>query len=806
MFRDSNPRPFAGSHKDVVRRALDKVYKLCKSLWCPRRYEKGRRGARLLCALCEKMAALRTGFLCLTGTARRKHSARSLCEACSLHPRFLRHGVWRARPPAAPSRRTVASPTAHQDGPCSKHANLWEKISSAPEEPGVYLFVDSNGDILYVGKAISLRDRVRSYVSRAACTPSGVVPASTLNIRLASMVQLARNLDFIVTLSEAAALALEASLVREHKPPFNVLLKDDRRHPYVLITMCEEYPRVLLVRNPRSSTLARKISRRSPGRRNRLYGPYVNESRIRGVLDVIRKCFPLRQRAKPLHPNRPCLNYEVGRCPGPCQRLISPEEYGRSIAQVDKVLSGRLDDVLLELNQEISSAVATYDFERAAVYRDRRDVLKAGLVNCMDVQSVIDDATTASSIASVSTCHSQDIVASAADFAGDVCGVAKVTLFQRRGGFIVNRLVFTVQSARMQDELCASFDSVSNAPAAVGDLCQTAMFAALGDHYSRVEHTSEIPDEVVLLTSVATKHDAAMLSAALSARRGKTVRVIQHGSRREELENIVVRNAELEIEYERQKRESVRRSLCDLSVMLSTYFQHVSSSVEFERIECYDISHTHGSYAIGSMAVLINGEVDTRSNRYYSLGKDASSLGHPDDFKSIRETLLLRFSDHNLQHIKPDLIVIDGGKGQLTAALDALEQAAKSEIPVVALAKKEELLFVPNVEHAINSGTGLTDGIRLLCHARDQAHKKAVAAHRRARGKASLQSALEGINGLGKHRRESLLERFPGGGSQIATLSVDDLSQVPSIGMGLARRIHDYFADLRQGRSSPDEH
>jgi excinuclease ABC subunit C len=664
------------------------------------------------------------------------------------------------------------------------YGSLWDQASVAPNEPGVYLFMDIDRRVLYVGKAISLQNRVRSYLVRAPDRPSGAAPASGLVPRIAAMINAARSVELVATGSEAAALALEATLVRERRPPYNVLLKDDRRHPYAVITFSEEYPRVLIVRNP-----PRYRRRNNP---DRYFGPFVDEGRLRRILRVIQSAFPIRQRAKPLHPSRTCMNFDIGKCPGVCQRLISPEDYGRTMTQISAILSGRVKQAVAEIESDLKAAIVHLEFEKAATLRDRRDSITAGLID-RDSTWLDEDVSAAASVSDPANSVSRDIVASIAGRTnGSTHGIAKVALFQVRDGSVLGRLVFSVQGPARST--ATEFTDEAS-------IAGSAMNAALTEHYSNISLPEDVPDEIVLATPVLDDNALLLLAVGLSEKRGKAVRVKRGTGRTSSICKLVKRNAELELELEQKQRCRLDEGLASLAVLLAPYFDKITPHCRLRRIECYDISHTSGSHAVGAMAVLHDGSPVTSENRRYILGDESSALGHPDDYESLKATLRRRFdlssparsgtSSLDRNDRVPDLIVIDGGKGQLMAAVEVLRSSDLTRgIPVVSLAKRVEEVFVPGETHAINSAIGVNSAVTVLCRARDEAHRAAVRDHRRVRGRAALQSGLDNVPGLGRARRMALLAHFPGGAPAIAASNVAELEQVPGIGKALAQRIH----------------
>jgi excinuclease ABC subunit C len=640
----------------------------------------------------------------------------------------------------------------------------------APASPGVYIFRDGpppSSRALYVGKARSLRARIRSYITGASAP------------RTMAMIAEARSLELLPTETEAAALALEASLVRELRPPYNVLLKDDRRHPYVVLTG-GDFPRLLTTRRVSSS------ARRPAG--GRVYGPFVDEGRLKRVCDALSKAYPLRQRATPLHADRPCLNYSMGTCSGPCQGLVTKEAYAQYARQVGMLLAGRVAEVLGEIEAGMAEAVRVLDFEAAAVLRDRRDVVR-GAFTLVDGDggSMADEAAAVASVndPAVAASTSRDVVACVTTPDG---ATAKVALVQVRAGSVVNRLLFSASCGASAD------------PAL---LPGEALAATLADHYGRAEHRLELPEEVVLATPMRSAADVKLLAAVLSERRAKTVRVVPAGSTTRQIADIALRNAELEAALDAARLDARRAELDSLADLLAPRWPSLSSSAALQRIESYDVSHMSGDHAVGSMAVLLGGAPAPAEYRRFALDESASSLGTPDDCASIAATLRRRFSSTSslAGGPSPGLILIDGGKGQLSAAVDALAHLpAAAGIPVVSLAKRNEELYLPGVGPAINEKVGVSAGVRLLCRARDEAHRNGVASTRRLHGRAMLRSGLDGVPGIGASKREALLRHFPGGATAIAVASIEALAQTPGIGRRAAARVYEHYHSARAGR------
>ena len=685
--------------------------------------------------------------------------------------------------PSQPQHLSNHLPTSSQAS-----ESLSSSIRRAPREPGIYRFLNSSGTVLYVGKARTIRNRLHQYIVHDDTTVTGISPSSSVSPLIAAMLQEARGVDFVVTDSESAALALEASIVAEIRPKYNVLLKDDRRHPFALITFSEPYPRIVLTRTRRKKSA------------DRLYGPFVDESRLRRVINVIQTVFPLRQRQKPLFSNRPCINYDLGRCPGVCQKLISEEEYNHTIKQVDKLLSGRVDEVLKQLKMEMSSLSNAMEYEQAAQVRDRISTLEDVFYGKRWLgDPFLRDAETVSTIVSQDSFQSRDVFAIA--FEDDI---AKVVLFQIRGGKVISRLVFTPDASQ-------------------GASKEEMLGTVLSSHYAAITHPMEVPEEVIVTASLA---EMELLSDALSEKRGKVVSVRLPGMKGKKLAAIVQKNANLEMRIETQRADDVVRDLAALEDMLVPYInvgklrgeqfaseltedltQEKGHTTHFSRIECYDISHTSGANAVGSMAVFIDGKPALHEYRRYYLDTTASSHGHPDDYESIKETLRRRFKQISLKTTTDpapptayaDLLVIDGGKGQLSAAAEVLDDLElSSTVPVISIAKAEEAVFVRGKTQAINYDHKegyhiMNDGVRLICRLRDEAHRTAVIAHRKRRGKQALRSGLDSVPGLGRVKRDALLEHFNGSSEAVARASPQALQEVNGIGSALAKRIYDHF-------------
>jgi excinuclease ABC subunit C len=502
---------------------------------------------------------------------------------------------------------------------------LENRLKEIPPEPGVYLMRDATDRIVYIGKSRKLRSRVRSYFRES----------QKLTDRIAMMVRLVTDIEFIVTDTEAEALALEANLIKQHQPYFNVLLKDDKKYPYVCITWSEEYPRIFITRK-----------RRLGKEKDKYYGPYTDSRLLRGILGLCKRIFPLRQRPQPLFKDRPCLNYDLGRCPGVCQQLVTPSEYRKIVQKVAMVFQGRTSELIDTLTEQMQQASEELNFETAARRRDQIAGLKS--LNADQKVSLPDDTV------------SRDAIALAADEKH-----ACIQLFQIRAGQLVGRLAF-----------------IADAQAGFGAILQRV----LEEHYQTADSV-EIPTEIVVQHDLP---DAEILAEALSQRRGKKVTIVNPQRQlKAELIEMVERNANYELQ--RMQKLSDRNTLA---------LQDLAAIVDLpelpHRIEGYDISHIQGSNAVASQVVFIDGLPAKQHYRHYKIRNPDIQIGHSDDFASLAEVIGRRFrkyiEDPKLQRLGnpdfPDLVIIDGGKGQLSSVVAVLQEMNLLEdVRVVSLAK-----------------------------------------------------------------------------------------------------------------------
>jgi excinuclease ABC subunit C len=637
--------------------------------------------------------------------------------------------------------------TPHASLPLVKDPDRLEhRLKEIPLEPGVYYMRDGDDHILYIGKSKRLRSRVRSYFQQDHADRP----------RIALMMHSVVEIEFIVTDTESEALALEANLIKQHQPHFNVLLKDDKKYPYLCITWSEDYPRIFITR------------RRQLGKgQDRYYGPYVDTGALRSTLNLVKRTFPLRQRPQPLFRDRPCLNYDIGRCPGVCQSLIPADEYRKTVKKVAMIFQGRTEELVDLLTPQMVQAAETLNFEQAARLRDQIKGLEHLGAN--------------QKVASPDGSISRDAIALAADDQH-----ACVQLFQVRAGRLVGRLGFFA-------------DAQSGDPGAI-------LQRVLEEHYQTVDAV-EIPAEILV------QHDlpeTEMLAAFLSQAKGRKVTILNpQRQTKADLIEMVERNAGFELARTQRFADRNLQSQQDLAEILDLPDLP-------RRIEGYDISHIQGSDAVASQVVFVDGMPAKQHYRHYKIKDPTVISGHSDDFASMAEVIGRRFRKYAAakargEDIKPDrdesavlrkhtsplgdfpdLIMIDGGKGQLSAVVAVLRELnLLDDIRVVSLAKQREEIFLPGESQPLETNSE-QPGVQLLRRLRDEAHRFAVSFHRQQRGERMRRSRLEEIPGLGHQRQKQLLATFRSI-DYIREASPQQIAAVPGIGPRLAQQIYEYF-------------
>mgnify|MGYP005836944689 CR=1 FL=1 len=604
--------------------------------------------------------------------------------------------------------------------------HLERRLKEIPLEPGIYLMRDRADQILYIGKSKKLRSRVRSYFrDHQAHTP-----------RIAMMVQQVVEIEFIVTDTEAEALALEANLVKQHQPYFNVLLKDDKKYPYLCITWSDEYPRIFITR---------KRQLRHP--QDRYYGPYVDSRHLRQTLDIVKRTFPLRQRPKPLFKDRPCLNYDLGRCPGVCQQLISPTDYHKIVQKVAMIFQGRTTELIEHLTQQMYVASEALNFEVAGRLRDQIYGLQS--LHTSQKVSLPDDRV------------SRDVIALARNTER-----ACIQLFQIRAGQLVGRLGFMAEVSGNAED-----------PQVLGEILQRT----LEEHYQQVEGV-EIPTEIVVQSQLP---DPEILTEWLQSRKGRKIEIIvPQRQTKAELVEMVARNAEYELARLEKASDRNMQALENLAEILEL--------TEIPRhLEGYDISHIQGSDAVASRVVFIDGVPAKQHYRHYKIKNPEIQIGHSDDFASLAEVIRRRFDPQKADPL-PDLVMIDGGKGQLSAVVAVLaELKLLDRFTVISLAKQREEIFKPGESEPLPTEPEWP-GVQLLRQLRDEAHRFAITFHRNQRSARMKRSRLDEIPGLGHQRQKQLLAHFHSI-DYIRLATPEQLAEVPGIGPQLAAQIYAYF-------------
>ena len=618
-----------------------------------------------------------------------------------------------------------------------------QQVRALPERPGVYLMRDARDHVLYVGKAKRLRTRVRSYFGSGR----------SMEPKVRALARRVATIDHVVTASEAEALHLEASLVKRHQPAYNVRLKDDKHYPYLKVDVQSPWPRVT-------------ITRRVEDDGARYFGPYASAGSVRSTLDVVNKLFPWRSCTKTITgaDPRPCLDYYIKRCIAPCTSYCTAEEYEQVIRETVLFLEGRSDEVLRHVEAEMEAAAAALDFERAARLRDQ-----AGAIRAVTERQRM--ATTRPLDA--------DVFALARD--GDE---ACVQAFFVRGRQVADTDSFTLDGARDADDA-------------------EVLGAFLAQFY---ESATYVPRSVLLSSAPA---DRAHLRTMLRERRDGAVDI--HVPQRGELRALVVSAEENAGESLAMHRTRWLADRDKTHAALSTLQEELDLPALPERIECYDVSTIQGTNTVASMAVFRDGSPASSEYRRFRI----KTVEGQDDFAAMREVLHRRFkrlaatrrselggeaaaaaADEERERSRddrpqrpspwdatPQLVIIDGGKGQLGAALDVMRDLGLRDVPVCGLAKREEEIFVQDMDEPIRLPRD-SQALYLVQRVRDEAHRFAVTYHRKLRGKAAQRSALDSIPGIGPARKRALLRKF-GSVRGIREASVDEVAATT----GLTRRL-----------------
>ncbi len=597
---------------------------------------------------------------------------------------------------------------------------LSQKIKSIPRKPGVYLFHDESGKVLYVGKAKVLRSRVRSYFRKSSLS----IP------RIQNMVKKISDIEWLVTRSESEALLTEAAMIKEHEPRYNILMRDDKSYPYVRITN-EPFPQVLLTR---------KIVNDG----SRYFGPFTEVYNLRETLKVIHKIFPVRSCSYLINEDiiarkkiSVCLDYHIRKCLGPCEGLQSQEDYSAMIEEVVRFLHGRTDKIVKQLQNEMAEASQKQDYEEAALCRDRISAVEAFTKRQRKISASFAD---------------QDIIAVAVQ-QKDACAA----VIRLRNGRIIGRERMFLSGVHEQN-----------------------MSEILSGFMKQFYLESDFLPQEILLQEKPEGCDS--LAEWLSEKRGKKVTITapQRGEKAK-LVRLSLQNAELLLAENIRKRERRRELVPEMIQQLQA---DLNLEVPPRRIEAFDISNIQGSNPVGSMVCFVDGVAKKREYRKFKI-KTVKGI---DDFAMIREVVLRRYSRLKSEKATfPDLILIDGGKGQLSMAVSALQELGLSYISVIGLAKRLEEVYVPGSSDPQNIPKS-SPGLFLLRRIRDEAHRFAVTFHRLRRKKAATESIFDGISGIGPARRKNLLTKFENV-KTIADASTEKLAAEVGVGEKLAEEI-----------------
>ena len=619
-----------------------------------------------------------------------------------------------------------------------------EELKKLPGQPGVYIMHDAKDAIIYVGKAISLKNRVRQYFQSSRDKTA----------KIKQMVSKIARFEYIVTDSELEALVLECNLIKEHRPRYNTMLKDDKTYPYIKVTASEEYPRIL-------------FSRQMKKDKNKYFGPFTSAGAVKDTIELIRKIYRIRACSRKLPQDmgkdRPCLYYHIHQCDAPCQGYISQADYQKSVKQAVGFLNGQYEPVMKYLEEKMRTASETMEFEKAIEYRDLLDsVRKVAQKQKITSQSMED----------------RDIIAMAKDERDAV-----VQVFFVRDGKLIGREHFhmNLTGSESKAEILNSF---------------VKQFYA---------GTPFVPHEIWVQEEL---EDAEVIASFLTARRGQKVRfVVPKMGEKERLVELAEKNAKMVLSQDKEKIK--REELRTIGAMNQIGSWFGLSGIK--RVEAYDISNISGFESVGSMIVYENGRPKRNDYRKFRI----RTVQGPNDYASMREVLLRRFS-HGLEETKklqaeggdlamgsftrfPDLLMMDGGRGQVNIALEVLREL-QLEIPVCGMVKDDNHrtrgLYYQNVEIPIDRHS---EGFQLITRIQDEAHRFAIEYHRSLRGKEQVRSVLDDIKGIGPARRKSLMRTFKTI-EAVREASVEELEAAPQMNRAAAEAVYIFFRDDKQGK------
>lgn len=608
-------------------------------------------------------------------------------------------------------------PSRQQDmmmGDAEQQAYILEKVSHLPTTPGVYLWRDKYHRIIYVGKAINLRNRVRSYVQQDV----------NRSVKVAAMMRRAWDVETIQTKTEMEALILEATLIKEHHPKYNIMLRDDKTYPYVKVTVQEDFPRLFMTR---------RLERDGA----KYFGPFTDVTAVHHVLRILRSYYPLRT-CKSMKVERPCLQYHMHYCEGPCMKYVTVEAYRKYIDDIVALFEGKQVKVIQEITSKMEQASEDLEFELAAKYRD-------DLLSIQKVQ------------------EKQRMVTQRGDM--DVLGMAIdgpmacIQLFFIRSGRLLGRENYFVQHE--------------------GDSPELVMTEFIKQYYGG---STFIPKELLLpMDSV----DRELFSEWFTSMKGQQVEVsVPQRGYKKDLIKMAEENAQ---NFLAERRRQWQYTIDKSGGAMKKLAEVLDLPRLPERMECYDISHMQGAETVASMVVFEGGKPAKREYRRFKL---KTVQGKPDDFASMAEIMERRYGNEK-DWPMPDLIIIDGGKGQLNAALSVIRAMGVTDVPVISLAKRIEEVFVEGESESIILEHH-TPELQLLQQIRDEAHRFAITYHRRLRGKRNLESVLDHVEGIGPKRRKALYKHF-GNLNAMRVAELEELESVEGMNKKAALAVYEFF-------------
>lgn len=612
----------------------------------------------------------------------------------------------------------------------SQTFNIEEELKKLPGKPGVYIMHDKTDEIIYVGKAISLKNRVRQYFQSSRNKSSKII----------KMVEHIDHFEYIITDSELEALVLECNLIKEHRPKYNTMLKDDKSYPYIKVTVGEDYPRILFARQMKRD-------------KAKYFGPYTSAGAVKDTIELLRKIYKIRtcNRVLPrdIGLERPCLNYHIKQCNAPCQEYISKEDYNDSVKKALEFLNGSYHGVIAMLTEKMKNAAAQMEFEEAAEYRD----LLTSVKQIAQKQKITN-----------SDMENKDVIACAMEGEDSV-----IQVFFIRDGKLMGREHFHMNMALEEER---------------GNI----VTGFIKEYYGG---TPFIPARIVVQDEL---EDAEILANWLTERRGQKVHIeVPKRGQKEKMVELAEKNAQmvLDQDLERIRRENERTigAMAEIGKLLEL--------PELKRVEAFDISNISGMESVGSMVVFENGKPKRNDYRRFKI----KYVKGPNDYASMEEVLTRRFEhaqseketgDATSFSIFPDLIMMDGGRGQVNIALGVLEKL-RINIPVCGMVKDDNHrtrgLYFNNVELPIDTHG---EGFKLITRVQDEAHRFAIEYHRSLRGKAQVKSVLDEIEGIGPARRKALMKYFMDI-EAIKKAEIEELVKVDGITENIAKNIYNYF-------------